>query len=308
MRGVALTLFALMSGATAAGVIGTTRSFFASDFCQQYKCTLTTSQGNAWLYELRTGDSVLVSRESTKADSPVVAVSLWIRTFDPWMDFDTFAELQRAAVGSVANVSIENCYEAVNDVLDLGRVGAGAATRYLSCGRVRSGGASGDIDIVMLNITSVNAGRSTTSNAPATPASRASPNQAPKFTQWTVTSCTAQGRTTSTLTPGTPNTCQLVIDTVPNGARPINASFQYELEYRENGVLRKLTLPGGDKWTPSGGTVRFQQRGNQLAFSLPLNVRARTDRRYTSINIIGTVVFDNGSSKRVYEPLPIGTP
>ena len=36
--------------------------------------------------------------------------------------------------------------------------------------------------------------------------------------------------------------------------------------------------------------------------------RLRAQRQYTSINVIASVVFDNGSSKRIYEPLPVMHP
>ena len=45
--------------------------------------------------------------------------------------------------------------------------------------------------------------------------------------------------------------------------------------------------------------------GNQLILTLPLNVRVRPERVYTSINVTGNIVFSNGSTKKVYEPLPV---
>ncbi|GAA5513250.1 hypothetical protein Dcar01_01979 [Deinococcus carri] len=64
--------------------------------------------------------------------------------------------------------------------------------------------------------------------------------------------------------------------------------------------------PGVDRWPSAGGTVtRFRQEGNHLIFTLPLNVRDRADRVYTSLNVTGRITFSNGSSKNVYEPLPV---
>lgn len=97
-----------------------------------------------------------------------------------------------------------------------------------------------------------------------------------------------------------------MIDTVPKGARPVRAEFRYELEYREAARSGKLTLDATDVWPPAGGTVTaLRQSGSQLIFTLPLNVRARADRVYTSLNVTATVYFSNGASKRVYEPLPV---
>lgn len=143
----------------------------------------------------------------------------------------------------------------------------------------------------------------------STPAPPASPvSGAPKFTEWYFTACrdTASGASRAGLVAGRAHLCDLVIETVPNGARPVAAEFRYELEYREGGRTGKLTLPGVDRWPPAGGTVtRFRQEGSRLIFTLPLNVRARAERVYTSINVTGKVTFDNGSVKSVYEPLPV---
>lgn len=131
---------------------------------------------------------------------------------------------------------------------------------------------------------------------------------APKFTRWYFTTCrdAASGINRTGLVAGRAHLCDLVIETIPNGARPVSALFNYELEYREGGRSGKLMLDTTDRWPSSGSAVtRFRQNGSQLIFTLPLNVRARPDRVYTSINVTGTVFFDNGSNKKVYEPLPV---
>ncbi|EYB69652.1 hypothetical protein DEIPH_ctg004orf0181 [Deinococcus phoenicis] len=137
-------------------------------------------------------------------------------------------------------------------------------------------------------------------------------------TAWAgVNGCESFGSSSSTapsaarvgLLAGRAHLCDLVVETVPNGARPVSAEFRYELEYRDSTGAGKLTLPGVDHWPPAGGTVtRFRQEGNRLIFTLPLNVRDRTDRVYTSLNVTGRITFSNGSSKNVYEPLPVLPP
>lgn len=158
----------------------------------------------------------------------------------------------------------------------------------------------------------VNACASTTTyRAPAPQASTGSAATgltAPKLTRWYFTTCqdATTGIQRTGLVAGRAHLCDLVIETIPNGARPVSAVFNYELEYRAGGRTGKLTLDTADRWPSSGGPVtRFRQNGSQLIFTLPLNVRARPDRVYTSINVTGTVFFDNGSSKKVYEPLPV---
>ena len=150
--------------------------------------------------------------------------------------------------------------------------------------------------------------------AASLPASSAATNTgravgAPRFLQWGFTGCSAQGRTTAALIAGQGSTCGLNIDLISNGAAAISAEFRYELEYVENGTKGKLVLDGVDRWSVGGGgNVTAQTFSNRLAFQLPLNVRLRPMRRYTSINVVGSIVFDNGSSKRVYEPLAIIQP
>ncbi|GHG05289.1 hypothetical protein GCM10017783_17300 [Deinococcus piscis] len=132
--------------------------------------------------------------------------------------------------------------------------------------------------------------------------------EAPKFTQWYFTTCTdtASGAVRTQLRAGQTHRCQLVIETVPNGAKPVSATFTYELEYVEAGRSGKLQLNTRDVWQAGGsGPILHRTEGNRLIFNLPLNVRARPERRYTSINVTANLSFDNGSSKKVYEKLPV---
>ena len=132
--------------------------------------------------------------------------------------------------------------------------------------------------------------------------------QAPKFTRWYFTTCrdASSGASRTGLLAGRAHLCDLAIETVPNGAHPVSAVFRYELEYREGNRTGKLMLDGEDHWPSAGGPVtKYRQEGSRLIFTLPLNVRVRPNRVYTSINVTGTINFDNGSSKRVYEPLPV---
>lgn len=130
---------------------------------------------------------------------------------------------------------------------------------------------------------------------------------APKFTEWYFTTCrdATTGVARAGLLAGRTHLCDLVIETVPNGLQPVSAEFRYELEYREGSAAGKLILPGIDRWTAGSTGVKFRQDGNRLVFTVPLNVRARANRVYTSINVTGNIIFNNGTSKRVYEPLPI---
>jgi hypothetical protein len=148
------------------------------------------------------------------------------------------------------------------------------------------------------------AGQSTP-NVLLTPAPGAA---APKFNRWYFTTCrdVGSGMVRTGLVAGRAHLCDLVIETVPNGAQPVSAVFRYELEYREAGRTGKLTLDTADVWPSNGGPVTtFRTSGNNLVFTLPLNVRARADRVYTSINVTASVTFSNGSTKKVYEPLPV---
>ncbi|AZI41354.1 hypothetical protein EHF33_00150 [Deinococcus psychrotolerans] len=129
---------------------------------------------------------------------------------------------------------------------------------------------------------------------------------APKFTQWYFTTCrdAESGVVRTGLIAGRAHLCDLVIDTVPNGNFPTSARFNYELEYRENGQAGKLKLGGADGWQTGSENVKFRREGSKLVFTLPLNVRARSNRVYTSLNVIGELDF-GGVSKKVFEPLPV---
>lgn len=145
----------------------------------------------------------------------------------------------------------------------------------------------------------------TTAPRPVTPVAGAA---APKFTKWYFTTCrdANTGAVRTGLIAGRAHLCDLVIETIPNGAQPVSADFRYELEYREGNQTGKLMLDSVDFWpSGSGAQVKYRQSGSNLIFTLPLNVRARPDRVYTSINVTGNVYFNNGSSKKVYEPLPV---
>lgn len=156
--------------------------------------------------------------------------------------------------------------------------------------------------------TSSLSGRATDSPAAVTLTPPATGGEAPKFTRWYFTTCrdVTSGTVRTGLVAGRAHLCDLVIETVPNGVMPVSASFRYELEYREGGRTGKLTLDSTDVW-PSGGAAgaKYRQSGSNLIFTLPLNVRARAERVYTSLNVTASVVFGNGAVKRVYEPLPV---
>lgn len=137
----------------------------------------------------------------------------------------------------------------------------------------------------------------------------AATGEAPRFKQWYFTNCTEEksGAVPSQLRAGQLHRCSLVIETIPNGATPVSTVFSFELEYTQDGRNGKITLDDRDVWQAGGvsGPVSLRTEGSRLIFTLPLNVRSRADRRYTSINVSGTIHFSNGGSKRVYEKLPV---
>lgn len=148
----------------------------------------------------------------------------------------------------------------------------------------------------------------TTSASRASGSASSRSGKAPKFNRWYFTTCRDEktGKNQTGLVAGRPARCELVVETVPNGATLSSARFRYELEYQEGGRKGKLKLDGVDYWPASayGGTAEMSERGNNLVFQLPLAVRARPDRVYTSINVTGELNF-SGDVKRVYEPLPV---
>jgi hypothetical protein len=141
---------------------------------------------------------------------------------------------------------------------------------------------------------------------PSTPSPAQSSGVVPKFTQWYFTTCRdAQTNTVRAgLIAGRAHLCDLVIETIPNGSLPDSATFSYELEYRENGQAGKLKLSGTDGWQAEGNNVNFRREGQKLIFTLPLNVRIRSNRVYTSLNVIGALNY-GGVVKKVFEPLPV---
>lgn len=142
------------------------------------------------------------------------------------------------------------------------------------------------------------------------PALAPTSGNAPKFAGWHFGFCRDDetGQLQEGLSRGRLQHCPLVINTVPNGARPVSADFNYELEYPDAyGTTQKFAIDAPDHWPPAPyqPTTVFRQDGDNLIFILPLIVKDRIDRPYNSINVTGEIVFDNGSSKKVYEKLPV---
>ncbi len=141
----------------------------------------------------------------------------------------------------------------------------------------------------------------------AGPARNTGVGSLPKFTQWYFGACrdAQTGVPNTGLQAGRAQLCELFVETQGAAPQPLSADFRYELEYREGSALGKLQLDGTDHYSSSGGSkVTLRRSDNKLIFTLPLNVRKRAGRVYTSINVIGEIRFEGGS-KRVYEPLPI---
>ncbi|WP_295814278.1 serine/threonine-protein kinase [uncultured Deinococcus sp.] len=178
-------------------------------------------------------------------------------------------------------------------------------TAYTVLGVVRQGGSlliSGE-DGAVYPETQVK----TTFGAPTEPTLPVT-GTAPKFSQWYFTTCQddATSDVHTGLHLGRLQRCALVIETEPNGAAPVSATFSYELEYTEDGESVKKPIAVASRW-PSGEepAPAFETDGSRLTFTLPLTVKAREERTYRSINATGVIQFDNGATKTVYEKLPI---
>ncbi|MDO4263204.1 MAG: hypothetical protein Q4C67_03310 [Deinococcus sp.] len=130
---------------------------------------------------------------------------------------------------------------------------------------------------------------------------------APKFNQWYLQGCVVGD---SGLLPyvvaGRANYCAITVKVTPNGALPVKAVFSYELEWAQGGKVQKVTLPGKDVWTPHGSNeVGLEISNYSYDIYLPINVRNRPDRVYTSINVTGNFSFSNGSTKKVFEKINV---
>lgn len=131
--------------------------------------------------------------------------------------------------------------------------------------------------------------------------------ETPSFYRWYFTTCddTKTYDTRTGILAGRPYQCELVIETHLYNVSLVSAVFTYELEYNERGVTKKIKLKTPDKWPSKTSDVFFSQGEGKLSFMLPINVRSRKDRKYHNINVIGTFKFNDGSKKRIIEPLPI---
>lgn len=292
-------LLTALSTASAAGILGTRDSFYNSAFCRQYGCSEPYRSGQNWIYTLNTGDRAFIRRENDDAQGRIELMALFIDEDDFYAETDrtTFAELQRTAIGySAFTGRIEPCYGATSERL-LSSYPAPNA-RSILC--VRDGGLTAVALLADLTYTNYSA------PAPARPAATSSSSAALKLLDWSFTSCRSNRGVTAYLPLGEGAACTLQVNTVLNGRRLISASFEYELEYYVGSVTAKIRTPGRDTYAAGGGgNVKMTQQGGSLSFTLPFNVRARADRRYVRVGAIGTLVFDDGSSKRVYEPLDI---
>lgn len=291
---VALGALGLLSNAAAAGILGTTGSFFNSSFCRAYGCGEPYRSGQNWMYRLNTGDLAFIRRENNDAQGRIEMMALFINedSFHADVDRETFAALQKTAIGYTAFTGrIEPCYGATG-VRELTSYPAPNA-QSIVCLRD-----SNRTAIALLADLSY----SNTAPAPAYSGS----GGPPKLMDWLFTTCRSNRGVTATLPLGEGAVCTLRVNATLNGHRLISATFDYELEYPAGRELVKMRLPGRDTYVASGGgNVKFAQQGNSLNFSLPLNVRARADRRYVRLGVIGTLVFDDGTTKRVYEALNI---
>ncbi len=134
-------------------------------------------------------------------------------------------------------------------------------------------------------------------------------DQAPTFTAWTVQRCVRGAQANAMLRAGAGvHQCDITIDTVPNGARPVRAEFSYELYYPgADGRPVRIVLPDMDVWDTraSGSPVSLTTQGARLRIRLPLSVRKRPDRVYSELRVIGRVYFDNGASKSIVQAIEV---
>ena len=126
-----------------------------------------------------------------------------------------------------------------------------------------------------------------------------------KFNQWYLEGC-GNYENRNYVAAGVPDTCWLTVKVTPNGAVPVRAVFTYELEWAQGGKTQKLALPGKDVWTPHGDSdVALDVSNYRYDIALPIHVRARSDRQYTAINVIGNFTFSNGSTKKIFEKIDV---
>lgn len=88
-----------------------------------------------------------------------------------------------------------------------------------------------------------------------------------------------------------------------NGISFICVVFNYELEYEEDGMMQKFFIDVLDVWLlqiVGVLVIDFFQDGSILIFILLFIVWECFDCLYMQINVIGIVIFDNGSEKNVY--------
>ena len=299
---VSTILAAALSSASAAGLLGSRDSFYDSVFCSQYACSQPYRSGENWIYTLNTGDRAFIQREYGDPQGRISLMALFVNeaAFDADVDRQTFQNLQRSAIGFVAySGKLEPCYGAVQTRQLLSYPASNASS--VVC--LRTGDAAAAALVADLSAPEPYAAPSYEKTPLNGQAGVGGPT---KLLRWYFTGCASARGSTAFLPLGMPARCTLQVDTVSTGHTVISASFEYELEYKVGAASFKTRVPGRDSYARSGsGNIVVGQTSTTLRFTLPLNVRARSDRRYTAINAIGTLVFDDGSSKRVYEPLAV---
>ena len=138
------------------------------------------------------------------------------------------------------------------------------------------------------------------------PFAAAEAQTAPKFNQWYLEGCGSNGIGNAYVYAGYEQTCVISVKVTPNGAVPVRAVFSYELEWVQGGRAQKLALSSKDIWTPhGGGSVYLDVSNYSYWIAVPINVRARADRQYTAINVVGNLTFSNGSTKKIFEKIPV---
>ena len=131
---------------------------------------------------------------------------------------------------------------------------------------------------------------------------------APVVTRSALTACSASSGPVVTLRPNGARTCTLAAEYTPNGLKLSRAEFTYSLSYLVNGAAASTpVLPGTDLWTPTSGNVGLTSGSGRYTFRLPISVRQRPGRPYTSVNVMAHLTYSNGKSRDFSRRLPIST-
>lgn len=139
----AALLLLLSAAASAQGMLGTSKSFSTSPFCQSYKCTSegnTDGNGrktNTWSYKTRFNDTIFIARESRDPASKVISglLMVWDADIKYWPeDSKTFNALQTQLMGKPYVTLPEECYAISGDIQQIKELSIRGTTYRIFCG------------------------------------------------------------------------------------------------------------------------------------------------------------------------------